>query len=62
LEAILTQLHFRYQLGFVAQAIDGKRHTLKVELTREARAKHKSVRLRFRLQYIPVPEPPEWTR
>ncbi len=28
-------LHFRYQLGFIPSKIDGKRHELKVELTRE---------------------------
>ena len=38
LEAILVQLHFRYELGFVPAAIDGKRHELTVELTKEARS------------------------
>jgi hypothetical protein len=34
LEAVLVQLHFRYELGFVPPAIDGKRHELRVlELT-----------------------------
>jgi hypothetical protein len=37
LEAILMQLHFRYELGFVPSAIDGKRHELKVELTKAAK-------------------------
>lgn len=62
LDAILTQLHFRYQIGFIPPAIDGKRHTLKVELTKEAREKHKGVRLKFRPEYIPVPEEPAWAR
>ena len=62
LDAILTQLHFRYELGFVPTAIDGKRHELKAELTRAAQKKHKGVRLKFRSEYIPVSEEPEWVR
>jgi len=62
LEAILMQLHFRYQIGFIPPAIDGKRHALKVELTKEARNKHKGVRLKFRPEYIPVSEEPAWAR
>ena len=62
LEAALTQLHFRYELGFVPPAIDGKRHELKVELTKEAKREHKGVRLRYRPEYIPVLEEPEWAR
>jgi len=61
LDAILTQLHFRYELGFIPSAIDGKRHELKVELTNEAKKKHKGVRLKYRPEYIPVREQPEWT-
>jgi hypothetical protein len=60
LEMILLQLHSRYQLGFIPLAFDGKRHKLKVELTKEAREKYKGVRLRFRPEYIPVREEPEW--
>jgi hypothetical protein len=60
LEAVLMQLHFRYELGFIPPAIDGKRHELKVELTKEAKEEHKRIRLRFRPQYIPVREEPEW--
>ena len=60
LESVLTQLHFRYELGFIPQAIDGKRHALKVELTKEAKEKHRGIRLRFRPEYIPVREEPEW--
>ena len=62
LEAILTQLHFRYELGFTPPALDAKRHSLKVELTKEAIKKHKGIRLRFRPEYIPVREEPEWAR
>jgi hypothetical protein len=60
LEAVLMQLHFRYELGFIPPAIDGKRHELKVELTKAAKEEHKRIRLRFRPQYIPVREEPEW--
>jgi len=55
-------LHFRYELGFIPPTIDGKRHELKVELTKEAKKEHKRVRLRFRPEYIPVREVPEWVR
>jgi hypothetical protein len=60
LDKILMQLHFRYELGFIPTVIDGKRHKLKVELTKEARGKHKGVRLRVRREYIPVHEQPDW--
>jgi hypothetical protein len=60
LEGILAQLHSRYELGLVPAAIDGKRHELKVELTNEAKEKHKRVRLSFRPEYIPVREEPDW--
>ena len=62
LEAILTQLHSRYELGFAPPVIDGKRHQIRVELTKEARARHKGVRLRFRPEYIAVSELPAWAR
>ncbi len=62
LETILMQLHFRYELGFSPPAIDGKRHELKVELTKEAKKGHKVVRLKFRPEYIPVSEAPTWAR
>jgi len=60
LETILMQLHYRYELGFIPLAIDAKRHELRVELTKEAKAEHKGVRLRYRPEYIPVQEEPEW--
>lgn len=59
---ILIQLHSRYELGFIPPAIDGKRHSLKVELTKEAKEKHKGVRLRYRPEYIPVLGLPAWSR
>jgi len=61
LQAILMQLHFRYELGFIPSTIDGKRHELRVELTKSAKAKHKGLRLRYRPEYIPVREQPQWT-
>lgn len=60
LEAILQQLHFRYELGFIPAAIDGRRHELNVELTKEAKQAHTGVRLRFRPEYIPLSEVPDW--
>lgn len=61
LQTILIQLHFRYELGFIPPAIDGKRHELQVELTRSAKAQHKGLRVKYRPQYIPVRELPGWT-
>ena len=60
LEAILTQLHYRYELGFIPLALDGKRHELRVGLTKKAKENHQGIRLRFRPEYIPVREEPEW--
>jgi len=60
LDAILMQLHFRDELGFIPPAIDGKRHELRVELTKEARAEHNGLRLRYRPEYIPLREEPDW--
>jgi hypothetical protein len=62
LEAILRQLHFRYELGFAPPMIDGKRHEIKVELTKGALKQHQGVRLRFRPEYIAVSELPDWAR
>jgi len=55
-------LHFRYELGFIPPAIDGKRHQLRVELIKEAQEKYKGIRLRFRPEYIPVKDLPDWAR
>jgi len=54
LKEILRQLHFRYELGFQPQTLDGQRHKLRVELTKAAQAQHKGVRLRYRAAYVPV--------
>jgi hypothetical protein len=62
LSSILVQLHFRYQIGFKPKAIDGMRHTLRVELTAEAKKKYGSARLRTRKGYIPTPRDPDWAR
>ena len=51
LEEILRQLHGRYQLGFKPEALDGKRHQLRVELSDAAKKRHK-LRLRHRLAYV----------
>ena len=62
LEMILMQVHFRYELGFTPASIDGKRHELKVVLTKDAQEKYKGVQLRFRPEYIPVAQVPSWAR
>ena len=62
LEAILEQLHARYELGFIPSVIDGQRHKLRVELSKEAKQRRKAVRLRFRPEYIPTAEAPDWAR
>ena len=54
LEEILRQLHFRYELGFKPETLDGKRHKLTVKLAAAAKNQHKGVRLRFRAAYVPV--------
>ena len=54
LQDILLQLHFRYELGFKPPALDGKRHTLTVEFVGPAKTQYKSVRLRYRPEYIPT--------
>jgi hypothetical protein len=54
LEKILTQLHFRYELGFKPETLDGKRHKLRIELTDAAKRQHKRVRLRYRSAYVPT--------
>jgi hypothetical protein len=54
LDYILYQLHLRYTIGFKPLVVDGKRHTLKVELTKEAEKRFPAAELRFREEYIPV--------
>jgi hypothetical protein len=62
LGTILMQLHYRYELGFIPPAFDGKRHEGRVELTKAATGEHKGVRLRYRPEYIPVREEPGWAQ
>lgn len=54
LEEILQQLHFRYELGFIPETLDGKRHKLVVKLADAAKKQHKGMRLRYRLAYVPA--------
>ena len=56
LEQILDQLHFRYELSFRPQALDGKRHKLRVTLTSAAENAHRGICLRYRTAYISVPK------
>lgn len=55
LDEILQQLHFRYELGFQPTVLDGKRHKLVVKFADSARNRYKTVRLRYRAAYVPVP-------
>jgi hypothetical protein len=55
LQEIVQQLHFRYELGFKPEVLDGKRHNLRVELTNAVKNQHKGVRLRHRAAYVAVP-------
>lgn len=57
LDDILRQLHLRYTIGFKPSKLDGKRHLLRVELTREAHKRFPGAELRFRPEYIPVLNP-----
>ncbi len=54
LDDILVQVHFRYVLGFAPASLDGKKHTLMVELTDSAKQKYPNARLAFRPAYVPV--------
>jgi hypothetical protein len=54
LEEILRQLHFRYELGFQPEALDGKCHMLRVKLANAVKKQHKGIRLRYRSAYVPV--------
>jgi hypothetical protein len=51
LDYILTQVHMRYTLGF-NPAADGKKHGVKVELTKEAQHRYRDVRVRYRKTYF----------
>jgi hypothetical protein len=54
LDALLTKLHLRYTIGFTPLKLDGKRHSLTVELTPVARKRFPGAELRFRSEYIPL--------
>ena len=54
LDHILTQVHLRYTIGFKPLKLDGKRHSLTVELTPAVRKKFPGAELRFRSEYIPL--------
>jgi hypothetical protein len=54
LDYVLSQVHLRYTLGFKPSATDGKRHKVKVELTKTALARFKGVQLRYRKEYLPI--------
>jgi hypothetical protein len=54
LEEILEQLHFRYELGFQPETLDGKRHKLSVKLVGVGKRKHSGVQLRYRAAYVPI--------
>jgi len=41
LQEILPQLHFRYELGFKPEMLDGKRHELRVTLADAAKIRHR---------------------
>ena len=57
LDYILSQVTLRYTLGFKPLAIDGKRHTIKVELTKDAQSRYKGTALRFRKAYVAAVAP-----
>jgi hypothetical protein len=54
LDYILAQVHLRYALGFKPETMDGKRHTIKVELSADALKRYPGVQLRYRQAYVPV--------
>jgi len=58
LDDILVQVHFRYVLGFQPPALDGQRHTLRVELTESANRKYPTIRMAFRPAYVPLQSNP----
>jgi hypothetical protein len=54
LDALLTQLHLRFTIGFRPRKLDGKRHHLKVELMSEAQKRFRAAEVRSRREYIPI--------
>ena len=57
LDYIFLRVHLRYTIGFRPRIFDGKAHTLKVELTKEAQKRFPTAALRFRQEYIPAAAP-----
>lgn len=57
LEEIIQQLHFRYELAFKPEVLDGKRHKLTVKLAGAAKDRHRRVRLRYRAGYVAIRAP-----
>ena len=57
LAEILQQLDFRYELKFKPEALDGKRHKLRVQFADTVKNQHKGVRLRYRLAYVSIYSP-----
>ena len=51
---MLAEVHHRYVVGFKPPKLDGKHHSLRVELTKDARKMNADPELRFRDQYIPT--------
>lgn len=60
LDNLILKLHFRYQLGFKPLKVDGKFHTLSVELIGQAKKENKNVRISARTGYIPATSVPDW--
>lgn len=52
LDHIISELQGRYQLGFRPPTLDGKRHDLQVKLTDNARARLKSIDLRYAPSFL----------
>jgi len=57
LDHMLLQLQLRYTIGFRPLKLDGKRHLLRVELTREAHKRYPAAVLRFRTEYVAATSP-----
>ena len=51
---MITEVHLRYVLGFRPAKLDGKRHSLRVELTKASQKVHSDLEIRARDEYIPI--------
>jgi len=56
LQHVLRELHGRYEIGFVPQDADGKRHELKVRFAEAARQKSRAVQLRVATEFLALAE------